>query len=211
MDYQDIAGSCPITLEGDLTPQRSRLRIGERPNRDLNDHCRAVYEGVRGTIVRLAGRRRGTYSNCPKALPFSAAICQQIGRCFRSLSYFRRLRPRHLLIGRRPSSHPVHQWTTEIRVVSANLRAQRFFPVTSAKDLGITPPDSMNGIEHNPAGRSVEPGGHTDADAHSNRGTSSPPKLGALASLTTSLAGVSDGSGPARCIHGVGMRVRRVV
>src|SRR5438477_4343884 len=83
--------------------------------------------------------------------------------------------------------------------------AEIFIPVTFARDWNHTA-RFHEWYRAQPTGRSDEPGGQSDADAHSNRGVAD-AQTRRLGVSTSSLARVSDGSEPARCIHGVGMRV----
>ena len=154
-------------LEGDLTPQL-RLRIEEHLR--TCDHCTAVYDGLRN-IVQLAGRRRG-YRTARRLQPASVQTTAS------GLLSYVRLRPRHLL-----------SLTSSIPCTNApvrNLRVQRFFPVTSAKDWNHTA-RFHEWHRAQPAGRSAEPGGHADADAHSNRGVAD-AQTGRLGVSTSSLA-----------------------
>ena len=79
-----------------------------------------------------------------------------------------------------------------------------FFP-TSESDL---PDHECHRAQ--PSGRNAEPGGHATADADSSRDVAG-AQTGRLGVCTASLARIPDGSGTARCLHGVGLRLRGAV
>src|SRR6266849_2700663 len=173
------ARSCPITWRA-----ISHLSSGFSSRGTFRPVITAgLYATVCGTSCACWATKR--LSNCPKA---SASVCTT--DCFRSAESSS---------GSTALSPLVHLLDPYINVPIETCEHRDLFLSLSLR-IGITLPRFHECHRAQPAGPSAEPGGHADADADSNRGVAD-AQTGRLGVSTSSLARVSDGSEPARCIH----------